>query len=158
MVGNAILEALPLSHLFTGLIHPSTFQRPVTMAGKKKAFRNMCVLPLFNWCVGELSSKDFFPCQSLSLFLHCCERLSSPCSCCVWHNAQAQLQKTLGPSAVYCWHWQQEGRWTVEKAWLHIMFCNCRKRCYLLPTAEKNLSASRAVIPSLSKPCSTETC
>lgn len=59
VVGDAILEALPLSHLFSGLIHPSTFQKPVTMAGKK-AFRNIHVLLLFNWCVGWLSSKDFF--------------------------------------------------------------------------------------------------
>lgn len=36
VVGDAILEALPLSHLFTDLIHPSTFQKPVTMAGEKK--------------------------------------------------------------------------------------------------------------------------
>jgi len=42
VVGDAILEALPLSHLFTGLIHPSAFQKPVTMGGKK-TFRNICL-------------------------------------------------------------------------------------------------------------------
>lgn len=63
---DAISEAFPLSHLFTGLIHPSTPQKPGTMQAES-LWTDVHVLLLFNGCwLSEL--ERLFPCQSLPQF------------------------------------------------------------------------------------------
>lgn len=121
----------------------------------KKAFRNICVpCSCLIGVLGDWAQKAF----SVSVCVPVPALLCWPRSCCVEHKAPAQLQKTLGPSAVDCCHWQQEGRWTLKSTDVHKAVYNCREKCHLVLTAVKHLSTVRARIPSTCKLCSTQAC